>query len=942
MHKKFLGLSALIMAGVLAVSSVNLSAMQVNAAGIEETETLSEPFSVDDESQEKEEKSEEKSEDEIKEDKADGTALEEKKELTEEVKEEVSEQEPDKKADIKDEADTNEQDADKGEDAAEPKDDSGDLGESGDTPIDTPIDDPIDDPVEDPASESSLVFFNRWNQSETLKGKLTFASQYQEYCYDLGKAIPSENLKSVTVKVKNQDKIIAFKLYSSEMEELVVSYTNEGQDEYTVDNTSKVSANIRYVGIMSMASGEGNYPYSVNITSIEANTTGKSEEVNEGTIVYEGEDLKFVEHWQRDEVDGTTLEYAKEWDEYGLVLKEEIPEDSLKSVTVTFTEATQGLGFKTYGEKNDKELDVTYGKSGSMSYTWYPSSNIEPVKEFTMMAMNNQDYPFEVNVEKIEFVVDTTPASERPQKGVEYDIVDLRDAVEALMGEDFIIGTAISYKEFADSMEMELVTKHFNGCTLGNELKPDSMLKSNKDIEKVELNGEEVDFPKLDFSTPEKYLDFFVDWNNKHPEKKIRIRGHVLVWHSQTPEFFFHEDYDENKPCVTPEVMNKRLEIYIRSVAEHFTAEGSKYRDLFYGWDVVNEAVSDGSGTYRTDSERSSWWKVYKSPEFIQNAFVYANRYMPSDIALFYNDYNETVSTKVEGICQLIKDVKATPGARIDGMGMQAHYGIANNNPSAELIKKAALRYAELVDQIQITELDFKGSSGPTDEQLAVRYKTVYDTLRRLKEEGVNVTGMTIWGVIDKDSWLQDQNDNGGGSDGSSRQYPLLFNDYYKAKNAFWTLVDAGELEPELKSVTLVQNLNNNYDAGNEYSFGKGDLSAKFVPLWSDGSLSLKVTVNDQDADDNDSFTVYTDDGNGIKAETVKRADATATGDGYEKVVTVKVDNNALIANKVKLDIVVTSNDKKIAFGDTKFNQAESSKFFAETVLKPLATISKG
>ncbi len=225
--------------------------------------------------------------------------------------------------------------------------------------------------------------------------------------------------------------------------------------------------------------------------------------------------------------------------------------------------------------------------------------------------------------------------------------------------------------------------------TLGNELKPDAMLKKGAEIIKVELNGEEIDFPKLDFTTPESRLDLFVDWNNEHPEKQIKIRGHVLVWHSQTPDFFFHEDYDTSKPYVTPEVMNKRLEIYIREVAQHFTGEGSKYAGMFYGWDVVNEAVSDGTGTYRNESpgENSTWWRVYQSPEFINNAFVYANKYMPAEIALFYNDYNDTSSNKVNGICQLIANVKATPGARIDGMGMQGHCQIANNDPSMDAFK---------------------------------------------------------------------------------------------------------------------------------------------------------------------------------------------------------------------------------------------------------------
>ena len=929
MHKKFLGLSALMMAGVLAVSSVNLSALQVSAAEIEDTETLSEPSSFDEEDQKTEEKSEEKSEDETKEEEKKESATEEK-ELTEEKVEEIAEDK-----DEKSEPAEAEEASEVKEDIDEEKPEAEDFSGFGATTV-IPKEDQ-EEPV--PAPVSNLEFFNRWNQSDVVKGKITFNKQYNEYCYDLGETISVENLEDVVVTVKEQGGRFALKLYDDNMNELTADYNCSGSKEYSI-SYGDTSANIRYVGLMSMEEGEEAYPYDVVVTSIKANTNGQSADKNEKTIVYEGNDLKFVEHWDRTEVEGRTLDYEKEWVEYSLVLNEEIPADSLKSVTVTFEEATKSLGFKTYDDENN-ETAVTYGKNGFSKYTWNVTTD-EPVCEFAMMAMNDQEYPFSVTVEKIEFVVDTTPAGERPTKGVEYDIVNLRDAVEELMGEDFIIGTAISYMEFADSMEMELVTKHFNGCTLGNELKPDSMIKESAPIVTYELNGEDISFPELNYSTPERYLDFFVDWNNEHPDKKIRIRGHVLVWHSQTPEFFFHEDYDESKPYVTPDVMNKRLEVYIREVAQHFAGAGSKYRDLFYGWDVVNEAVSDGTGTYRNGDEKSSWWKVYHSPEFITNAFVYANRYMPADIALFYNDYNETVSSKIEGICQLLQEVKATPGARIDGMGMQAHYGISNNDPSAEQIKKAALRYAQYVDQIQITELDFKGSSSSKDEQLAVRYKAVYDTVRRLKEEGVNVTGMTIWGVIDKDSWLQNQNNNGGGSDGKSKQYPLLFDDYYKAKNSFYAIAEAGELEPEIKNVILVQNLNNNFEAGNEYTFGKDSLNAKFVPLWSEGSVSVKVSVDDYGNDSNDSFTVYVDDGNGIKSETVKRADATETADGYEKVVTLKVDKDALSSNKVKMDVVVISGDKRAAFGDTKFNQYESSKYFAETVLKPLATISKG
>ena len=48
--------------------------------------------------------------------------------------------------------------------------------------------------------------------------------------------------------------------------------------------------------------------------------------------------------------------------------------------------------------------------------------------------------------------------------------------------------------------------------------------------------------------------------------------------------------------------MNRRLEWFISSVFDHYFGEtaNGKYDGLFYGWDVVNEAVIGNS--YRTDT----------------------------------------------------------------------------------------------------------------------------------------------------------------------------------------------------------------------------------------------------------------------------------------------------------------------------------------------------
>ena len=291
-----------------------------------------------------------------------------------------------------------------------------------------------------------------------------------------------------------------------------------------------------------------------------------------------------------------------------------------------------------------------------------------------------------------------TPAASSSAKGapdaVQTDIPDLYKSVASKdgIGEDAIVGTCYGSSNFTDEKLMQLVTKHFNAVTLENELKPDCMFGYSNaapkegSIHKEDLNGEQIDVPTLDHSRTEPILDKLVEWNSKNPDHKIRVRGHVLVWHSQTPEWFFHEGYDKTKDYVSKDVMNKRLEWYIKTVLTHYTGEQSKYKDLFYGFDVVNEAISDASSTYRTDTEqsgdkltddihatKSSWWKVYGSNEFIINAFKFANKYAPASVDLYYNDYNECDSRKRGGIIQLLKDVKAAEGTRISGSGMQGH-----------------------------------------------------------------------------------------------------------------------------------------------------------------------------------------------------------------------------------------------------------------------------
>lgn len=391
----------------------------------------------------------------------------------------------------------------------------------------------------------------------------------------------------------------------------------------------------------------------------------------------------------------------------------------------------------------------------------------------------------------------------------------LKDGVEKSLG--CFIGCSATGSEFDDENVWNIITTHFNAITFGNELKPDALFNYSNGlcpgVETVEFNGETMEVPVLNFSRAEKALDKVKAWNDANPDNIIKVRGHVLVWHSQTPEWFFHEGYDKNKDYVSKETMNKRLEWYISSVLTHFTGEDSKYKGMFYGWDVVNEAMSDGQGGVdglRCDAEdaseplskdthgsNSSWYHIYQSNEYIINAFTYANKYAPADLELYYNDYNECQAIKRTNIIKLLKAIKEKEGepgvgTRISAMGMQGHYQMGN--PDFSTVAASIALYTDAVGAVQITELDiatdtdFNSSAELTqaeDEKLTKRYKMLKYGITTAINQGGNLEGITFWGTVDKYSWLQGTHTN--------KQMPLLFDDNYEPKDSFYVFATDGQ-----------------------------------------------------------------------------------------------------------------------------------------------------
>ncbi len=560
----------------------------------------------------------------------------------------------------------------------------------------------------------------------------------------------------------------------------------------------------------------------------------------------------------------------------------------------------------------------------------------------------------------------------KPIKEIEWDIPNLKDTVSSNdkgIGTDAYTGALLTVSDLSDQPLMDLVHKHFNAVTFENEMKMDAMFGYHDNnnsapgfdtITWTRADGTEMkDYkvPQLDYSRADKILDALKEWNTNHPDSVIKVRGHVLVWHSQAPEWFFHEDWDINKPDASAEVMDARQEWYIKTVLEHYTGDSSPYKGMFYGWDVVNEAVSDSSGDYRHEDEKSSWWRVYKSEDFIVNAFRYANHYAPSDLELYYNDYNECMGNKVSGIEKLLREVKSHETdeklpTRIDAMGMQSHHTISS--PTVSQIRDAAVRYGKIVGKIQLTELDLKASDDfdGTDATLqneytkqAYRYKEIYDVMREVDAmEDIDVNGITVWGVIDGNSWLQDSSDVGGGADGSKKQVPLLFDDDYKAKPSFYAFVNADKLEPYIRSITVMQAADDNpYANGKSYEIQ--GINAKFIPVWTDTELKVQVTVPDTTVDAGDEVILYIDweksasENAAITTVKMTRAECQAQEDGY--IAEFALPRECRTAMNFSMDVVVSDNGKTYAFNDMTMSQGTSSKYYAWAITKPYMTIAQ-
>jgi len=352
------------------------------------------------------------------------------------------------------------------------------------------------------------------------------------------------------------------------------------------------------------------------------------------------------------------------------------------------------------------------------------------------------------------------------------------------LAEFFPVGAAIHQGDLTGE-HAALLKKHFNSVTSENDMKWSSLQPMEGGFNFAPADAQ-VNFAKT---------------NN------MRVRGHTLVWHNQTPAWVFN---DPSGAPMTPTPENKalllkRMENHIRTVMDH-------YKNDVYAWDVVNEVIDPS----QPDGFRRSPWFNIIGPEFIDKAFQIA-RDVDHDAKLFINDFDTTNTTKRQFLFNLISGLKSR-GVPIDGIGHQMHNNV--DFPSGQAIIDTINMFYNLGVENEVTELDTSIYSGPNPpafddyalipQDLFVRQgyrnRIFFDAFRQLKGKIGNVT---FWGQADDHTWLTSSTRVNG---------PLLFDPSLKKKFAYWGVIDPLQL-PGADLSTSVSAGSNSVLSGSDLSY---------------------------------------------------------------------------------------------------------------------------
>ncbi|MFC5464515.1 endo-1,4-beta-xylanase [Lederbergia graminis] len=616
-------------------------------------------------------------------------------------------------------------------------------------------------------------------------------------------------------------------------------------------------------------------------------------------------------------------------------------------------------------EQSEVSIKVERVTDGNANYETVGSINVSDSEwvEFTgEYTLNNPVERIALYLEayanpELEFYVDDIlieekeveeiPEEEFPEGAIVVDGFNITDAVTGPSLKDefkdyFKFGVGLNgsspSNDTVQSAAMSEIIKHqFNSVTYTNLMKPSYLLNQQESIANYE-NGNEN--PAVNYDSVIAGLEFA-------KENGIQMRGHVLVWHAQTPDWFFREGYKSDGEFVDRETMLHRLENYIKQVLEFMQTE---YPGVIYSWDVVNEAVEIVEGHYETETgfhirtkygndEDNLWYKTIGT-DYIEKSFQYARKYADEDVKLFYNDYNTFQPKKTDSIYGLVASLKEK--GLIDGIGMQSYMGLSYPAITSgyDNVKAALEKFGELGLELHLTELTI--SSDDKDEasmqRQADRYKELFEVLMSLhvKNGGpANITSVTVFGVMDEYLFYTDD-----------KQYSRLFDGKLQPKPAFYSILSVLKMIRETSTNFGSPNIDGKKDVVWETvpatPFSVADMPVSFKTLWDDENLYVWTKVKDSTVNKNDLVEIFLHDENGIQHYKINRKGKNQSHykvkegkDGY--VAEIKIPSAQLaIGQEIRFDIRVTdvNENRIVSWNDKKNNQEDNHESFGKLNLK--------
>ncbi len=485
------------------------------------------------------------------------------------------------------------------------------------------------------------------------------------------------------------------------------------------------------------------------------------------------------------------------WNGAGIDLKSAIVLNASYRLTV-YVRMAAGAGTKT--------LDCSYDDgNGYPSIAQVNASEADWTRMEAEFTVTDEFKKFEIYFQipsdsTASFYIDEFELTQLTKGGPpeEVELTSMKSVSDPVFGKT---GTCINLSQLQDSDTLKYVKEHYSSITLENEMKPDNILggscskintteaRNDTDNYVIPDNYKESTVPALNFRQVDAALKIA-------KENGLKMRGHTLVWHSQTPEWFFKVGYNgSSNDYVSKAVMDARLEMYVRSVLHHiYTLDSGAYRDVLYVWDIANEYTHNDNEN--VNGKDKAWSAVYgnrtalgMNPPYVKKAFEIAydeltKLSLQEEIPLFYNDFNTYIEK--DNIIALVNYINQGESNKIcQGIGMQSHLDV--DYPLVNSYLDTVQAFITAGYDVQVTELDvtINNASGSykdenqTDEDQAAYMAKLIGGLSSLQNETHGITGLTLWGLYDEVSWRKASS-------------PLLFGDHiYDPKPSYYKFIQA-------------------------------------------------------------------------------------------------------------------------------------------------------